>query len=614
MGEEQSHGIASSNKQIVHAANTPTIEQVSRLAGNVMPDRVHPIQIYTKDAVKNTEKKKLSDESNNIRKQVVSQSKIRSEKGKAARAEQTKRQIEEKKSQEIKKESKTQNQIGIAGLRKEAEKKTVISTEKKQSFGIKKDTAINKIHKSNQKGIRFAQTRNQGKDMMKAFVRSKRIAQVLESGSPDEYVKEASQVGIRAVISFAGRMFKMAIRAAASVLKMILAPIMPFLVILVPVIVVVCLIVSDNQRTAMVRAYKQAELEMAVCTYPESVEQWRSFVTERCRANNDSNSDIDLTLFVDPILATIMQESGGDPNVKNGDVMQCAAAGSRYWNTPMPSDWSDAQRSIDVGIRVFYDCLKNWHVTSPTDFEGLKMVAQGYNYGPGFFDWARKNGYSSWSLDMSTEFSNLMAKKQGWKSYGHKTYASEWVAKLQSANAVLMINPAYEYHTYCQFRYTGQPKVACGVTALASACRSLGCNVNPNDLEAHNNNLVGLEYGCVSWLNNNFPITITKGYDSSPSALNNALNSGSLLVVYLHSGSTWINGSPVTYGDHWIVLIGYTKSGNLAALNPGTGIGNDEYCKAENCEGGVSSNMAISMNEVQETISSVYYIVTPDKN
>ena len=48
----------------------------------------------------------------------------------------------------------------------------------------------------------------------------------------------------------------------------------------------------------------------------------------------------------------------------------------------------------------------------------------------------------------------------------------------------------YDYHSYNQHNYTGQANKACGVTAAASALRSLGLQITPDMLEQHNNGLV----------------------------------------------------------------------------------------------------------------------------
>lgn len=163
--------------------------------------------------------------------------------------------------------------------------------------------------------------------------------------------------------------------------------------------------------------------------YPEAVEQWRDFVVERCEANNDTSSGTDLTLFVNAILTTIWQESGGNPDTCGGDIMQCKACG--LWDdSKMPEEWTEAQKSIDVGIRYFYTGLKSWGVTKSDDYDGLQIVAQGYNYGFAFLTWMKKTkGADKWTLELSTEYSNMKAQAAGWTSYGHKPYGKEWLEK-----------------------------------------------------------------------------------------------------------------------------------------------------------------------------------------
>lgn len=168
--------------------------------------------------------------------------------------------------------------------------------------------------------------------------------------------------------------------------------------------------------------------------FPQEVLQWQEFVKERCEANNDSSSDVDLTLFVNAILATIEQESGGVSSSCGGDLMQCKASG--LWNdAAMPSDWTTEQKSIDVGIRYFYQGLKTWNVTAADDTDGLQMVAQGYNYGFAFLTWAKENSYTKWTLDISSAYSKKQAESLGWSSYGHKEYGEEWLAKYMAGGS-----------------------------------------------------------------------------------------------------------------------------------------------------------------------------------
>lgn len=174
----------------------------------------------------------------------------------------------------------------------------------------------------------------------------------------------------------------------------------------------------------------------------------------------------------------------------------------------------------------------------------------------------------------------------------------------------------YDYHSYNQHNYTGQANKACGVTAAASALRSLGLQITPDMLEAHNNGHVGLWYGADAWVNNHYPVNISRA-EVSADTIDQALQQGSLCVVYLHnncdvsSGSSqWNTGRNVSGGGcHWITLIGYTEAGLIAALDPADGTGNEEYCRSENCEGG-TSDKAISMDEVMESCSNIY-VITP---
>lgn len=174
----------------------------------------------------------------------------------------------------------------------------------------------------------------------------------------------------------------------------------------------------------------------------------------------------------------------------------------------------------------------------------------------------------------------------------------------------------YDYHSYNQHNYTGQANKACGVTAAASALRSLGLQITPDMLEAHNNGHVGLWYGAEAWVNNHYPVNISRA-EVSADTIDQALQQGSLCVVYLHnncdvsSGSSqWNTGRNVSGGGcHWITLIGYTEAGLIAALDPADGTGNEEYCRAENCEGGTTGK-AISMDEVMESCSNIY-VITP---
>lgn len=169
--------------------------------------------------------------------------------------------------------------------------------------------------------------------------------------------------------------------------------------------------------------------------FPAEVESWRTWVTERCKANNDASSGIDLNDYVNAILATIQQESGGISSSSGGDLMQCKESG--LWDdAAMPSDWTTEQKSIDIGIRVFYAHMKTWGVDGADEYDNLQIVAQAYNYGGGFLGFMKRKNAKKWTLALSTEYSNAMAQQSGWSSYGHKEYGEEWLAKYQSGGSV----------------------------------------------------------------------------------------------------------------------------------------------------------------------------------
>ena len=166
--------------------------------------------------------------------------------------------------------------------------------------------------------------------------------------------------------------------------------------------------------------------QMTGAGFPAEVEQWRAFVTERMTEYNYPD-------FVNAILATIQQESGGVSESCGGDLMQDKASG--YWESGTPSGWSSyttEQKSIDAGCRYFITGLESWGVTEADDYDGLQIVAQGYNYGYGFHTYMKDQNATKWTLTLSTNYSNQQAAKLGWSSYGHKEYGEEWLAKYQA--------------------------------------------------------------------------------------------------------------------------------------------------------------------------------------
>ena len=94
---------------------------------------------------------------------------------------------------------------------------------------------------------------------------------------------------------------------------------------------------------------------------------------------------------------------------------------TRYPNAP--NGITDPEYSIDVGIQNFAACLREAGVESPVDMKHIKLALQGYNYGNGYILWAREN-YGGYTYANAVEFSEMMAERNSWSSYGDKEYVS----------------------------------------------------------------------------------------------------------------------------------------------------------------------------------------------
>ena len=123
--------------------------------------------------------------------------------------------------------------------------------------------------------------------------------------------------------------------------------------------------------------------------------------------------------YVELIKAVMMQESGGRGN----DPMQASECGynTRYPNTP--NGITDPEYSIDVGIQNLAACLQAAEVESPVDMNPIKLALQGYNYGNGYISWAKEKD-GGYTYANAVEFSDMMAERNGWSSYGDKEYVS----------------------------------------------------------------------------------------------------------------------------------------------------------------------------------------------
>ena len=125
----------------------------------------------------------------------------------------------------------------------------------------------------------------------------------------------------------------------------------------------------------------------------------------------------DIEDYVSLIQAIMMQESGG----KGNDPMQASESGYNTKYPRVPNGITEAEYSIEVGVKTFSDCIKKANVKDPSDTEHIYLALQGYNYGNGYIEWALTNfgGYSKYNAQL---FSDNKKQELHVSGYGDPLY------------------------------------------------------------------------------------------------------------------------------------------------------------------------------------------------
>lgn len=121
--------------------------------------------------------------------------------------------------------------------------------------------------------------------------------------------------------------------------------------------------------------------------------------------------------YVELIKAVMMQESGG----RGLDPMQSSESGYNIRYPREPNGITDPEYSIQCGVQAIKSCLVSAGVENPIDMQNIKLALQGYNFGNGYISWAKSN-YGGYTAANAAEFSDMMAQRMGWSSYGDKQY------------------------------------------------------------------------------------------------------------------------------------------------------------------------------------------------
>lgn len=121
--------------------------------------------------------------------------------------------------------------------------------------------------------------------------------------------------------------------------------------------------------------------------------------------------------YAELIMAVMMQESGG----RGSDPMQASECAFNIKYPKTPGGITDPEYSINIGIQNLADCLSQAGTKDPADIEQISLALQGYNYGSGYIGWALAN-YGGYTELSAIEFSEIMAQRMGWTSYGDPQY------------------------------------------------------------------------------------------------------------------------------------------------------------------------------------------------
>jgi hypothetical protein len=142
--------------------------------------------------------------------------------------------------------------------------------------------------------------------------------------------------------------------------------------------------------------------------------------------------------LVDLMLAMIMQESGGEPwiGTMEGDIMQSSESAGY----PGPG-YLTGEASIAQGVRYLATQVFNQAglLEDPWNLEKIELGLQGYNYGSGYISWAL-SGYGKYTEENAAIYSEWMAAKLGWKSYGDREYVAHVLRYYEITDMVMGVS------------------------------------------------------------------------------------------------------------------------------------------------------------------------------
>lgn len=201
------------------------------------------------------------------------------------------------------------------------------------------------------------------------------------------------------------------------------------------------------------------------------------------------------------VAAVMMQESGGNAELVNGDVMMCAEGMGYPVGTPI-----SVEESIDFGTGLLADLLHQAGASGPADISKISLALQSYNFGGGYLSWAVSN-YGGYSRENALEYSRQQAAAMGWSDYGDPEYVDHVLRYYQVtsgsmgdrsaiANGLFAYPmPGHTWHTYAGHEgidiaydgILGQPIYACAAGTVSYVQNNWSANMGTSGMASYGN-------------------------------------------------------------------------------------------------------------------------------
>ncbi len=307
-------------------------------------------------------------------------------------------------------------------------------------------------------------------------------------------------------------------------------------------------------------------------SFPGPVEAYRPLISKLCEEYNSEPDKLDLTEYVNAMLALIQIESGG----AGTDPMQASECGynTKYENAP--NAIKDAGYSCRCGVQYARDAFIKFGVEGPLDFDRLAAAVQGYNFGiDGWRAWiSQKGGKYTVALAQKYSDTKMPAGAKGTPTHGQK-FLNVYKSALTSGGGSAPLDDMVYYKQWDE-RWASYPygsstiqHCGCGITCMAM-CVATFCDssVTPPvmaDLSMKNG-------GYIPGAGSSMPTVVaaaSKKYAihyksiSSGEIKNYISNKGALVIWGCHTG--YFSSSSA---GHVMIIRGVTDDGKMLLADP----------------------------------------------